>query len=274
MLATAATNLVFPVAKNNTVNGRMEEENHTNKNPLDADNWEIAFTLKQEGRENAYSGIGMQPEALEDFDKYDAIAPPRFIDYLELNHAKTFLKNSFAKDIVPTIGSHTWSFTVESSDNKELASLEWNNSSFGKNEKEMFLFDENERVSVNMRTLSSYSFKTPGKFKIIFGTPDYLSKEMPDGEGKIISVSPNPSASEMNIIVSLPGWKRNYPVKIDLINSLGQKVTDVYSGDLISGSHELQWSGFNTNGDRPSSGIYFLKLQLTGDASVYRIVLY
>ena len=274
VLATAATNLVFPVAKNNSVNGgRIAEGNLNNENPLDADNWEIAFALNQEGKENTYSGIGMQPEALEAFDKYDAIAPPRFNDYLELNHAKTFLANSFAKDIVPTTGSHTWTFMVESSDNKGLASLEWDNSSFGRNEKEMFLFDENERVSINMRTLSSYSFRTSGKFKIIFGSSDYLSKEMPEGEGKILSVSPNPSASEMKIVVSLPGWKKNHRVNIDLINSLGQKITDVYSGDLVSGSHELLWNGFTTNGDRAASGIYFLKLLHSGGVSVYRIVL-
>jgi hypothetical protein len=274
VLAAAVTKLVFPVAKNSSVNsGRIAEGNLNNENPLDADNWETVFTLKQEGRENTYSGIGMQPEALEGFDKYDAIAPPRFNDYLELNHAKTFLANPLAKDIVPTIGSHTWTFMVESSDNKGLVSLEWDNSFFGKNEKEMFLFHENERVSINMRILNSYSFRTSGKFKIIFGSSDYLSKEMPDGEGKILSVSPNPSASEMKIVVSLPGWKKNYPVNIDLINLQGQKITDVYSGDLVSGSHELMWNGFAANGDRAASGIYFLKLLHPGGVSVYRIVL-
>jgi len=275
VLVGSAAPLIFPVTKNSSVNnGRIaSEEKHNEHNPIDADQWEVQFNLNQNNRTNSYSGIGMQPDALDNFDKYDDITPPRFIDYLELNHSKAFMANPFAKDIVPTADSHTWSFEVESSDHQELASLKWDNSSFGYNEKELFLIDENEGVSINMRTLNSYLFKAPRRFKIIFGGAGYLELEVPNGIGKILSVSPNPSRGEMKIVVSLPGWKKDYRVNIELINLLGQKSADVYSGILDSGSHELLWNGLTPSGDRSPSGIYFLRFLYSDRRSVYRIVL-
>jgi hypothetical protein len=100
-----------------------------------------------------------------------------------------------------------------------------------------------------------------------------LEKELPIGSAKIIDVSPNPSQGEMRILFSLPGWKKKYPVSVSLINTLGQKVTDIYSDILLSGSHDVAWSGFARNGERPASGVYFLKLVCSGSTSIYRIVL-
>ena len=231
------------------------------------------MNLKQGELVNSISGIGMQSDAKIGFDKYDDVSLPRFIEYIDLNHENVINGNPFSKDVVPTSENYSWKFIVESNDKKEFASIRWDNSYFTGNEKELFLIDENEKVSINMRTLNSYFFKTPGRFKIIFGNSEYFSKEMPNGEGKILSVSPNPSHGETKITVSLPGWGLGYPVSIDLINSLGQKVSAVYSGDLVSGSHELRWNGFTVTGDRPAAGIYFLRFLYSDRRSFYRIVL-
>ena len=271
VFAEQASILIFPPSKSKT--GRISESKTAPSNPFESDSWELALNIKQGELVNSISGIGMQSDAKIGFDKYDDVSLPRFIEYIDLTHENVINGNHFSKDVVPTSEKHSWAFTVESNDKKEFASIHWDNSYFTGNEKELFLIDENEKVSINMRTLNSYSFKTPTKFKIIFGNAEYLFKEMPDGEGKILSVSPNPSHGETKITVSLPGWGKGYPVSIDLINSLGQKVTDVYFGDLVSGSHNLRWNGFTATGDRPAAGIYFLRFLYSDRRSFYRIVL-
>ncbi|MBX7042770.1 MAG: T9SS type A sorting domain-containing protein [Ignavibacteria bacterium] len=49
-------------------------------------------------------------------------------------------------------------------------------------------------------------------------------------------------------------------VKLVIYNSLGQKVSDLFYGDLTNGSHEIVWNATDENGNELPAGIYFLKL--------------
>ena len=102
--------------------------------------WQVLLHVRQGDRLNRISGFGMNQKASLKFDRYDGFNLPRFFDtYLELNHNKKEGDDYYAKDIVPTEEQHMWEFFIESTLEENLIRLEWNNSYFGENDKELLL---------------------------------------------------------------------------------------------------------------------------------------
>src|SRR5258706_6181437 len=139
---TAAQKLTFPVTKNPTVNGRTNEESpHRFKNSIDEPNWQVYFTLQQGNLFNRISGFGMNEKASVGFDLLDGFTMPRFLEpFLEVNHDKKEGVAHYSSVIVPTSASHVWEFSVESSSDERRMMLTWDNSYFGDNDHELFLW--------------------------------------------------------------------------------------------------------------------------------------
>jgi len=267
--------LYFPVTKNLSINsGRIFNQNaHKPENSIDSENWGVNFTLEQGSINNDYSGLGMNTSALIEYDKFDDVTPPRLFDFLELNHEKKVNSNPLVKDIVPTSESNIWSFHVESSDDKALTRISWDNSYFGINEKEIYFIDESEKISLNMRSMNSYEFTTPRNFRVVYGGIKLISKEIPDGIGKILSVSPNPSDGEAKIMISIPGLNKSHSLRIEILNLLGTSISTIFSGTLPSGTHELLWNVKTLSSDKPAQGTYFVRMICSGHQSIHRIII-
>ncbi|NJN42724.1 MAG: Ig-like domain-containing protein, partial [Flammeovirgaceae bacterium] len=153
----SVSSLIIPVK--NASGARVEQPQAHHQ--LDHPEWQLELTLAQGMLENKLSGIGMNPEAKVTRDKFDQIAPPRFIDYLELNfshpeHAGKW----FCWDVVPYQDEYVWDITI-ASNLSGLAELKWDNTGFGNNVKELFLFDVSRQKIVNMRGASSYILILP-----------------------------------------------------------------------------------------------------------------
>jgi hypothetical protein len=80
---------------------------------------------------------------------------------------------------------------------------------------------------------------------------------------------PNPFNPETRITYSLPKHAR---VKIEIFNTLGQKVRTLADVDKPAGSYEIVWDGRNDHGQMAASGIYFYQLR-TADARMTRRML-
>ncbi len=110
----------------------------------------------------------MNVKALEHFDVLDGFNMPHFFDsFIALEHQKKEGKDFYSTDIVPHADQHVWSFDIVSSEEKEPITLSWDNSYFGPNDKELYLWDASLQRSINMRLTNSYPFQrnTSGSFK-------------------------------------------------------------------------------------------------------------
>jgi hypothetical protein len=97
----------------------------------------------------------------------------------------------------------------------------------------------------------------------------YLIKLKPEGSGieekritdlfSLSQADPNPFTSKTTVSYELP---KETAVNVSVYNMLGQKVRDLYSGKRSSGVHSVSWDGTGGSGEKLSSGIYFVRIEV------------
>jgi len=228
---------------------------------IGAEAWELNFLLKQNDLEFSVGSIGMDPRANAGKDIFDMVVPPAlFEDQIEISvaHPEHFMKR-FARDIVTTQNEFTWEFDVKASMDAS-AQLTWDNSAFGDNAKELFLFDVALQKAIDMRTESSYSFNPleSNRFRIYFGEK-LKDKIRPD---KILlgKAYPNPSTGVSLIPFTLPENGSSYQVRMEVFNMLGQKVATLVEGQFKPGFYNTEWNTADSN----LNGLYTYRLVVSG----------
>jgi FlgD Ig-like domain/FG-GAP-like repeat len=81
--------------------------------------------------------------------------------------------------------------------------------------------------------------------------------ETPPDKFNLIQAYPNPFNPELNIVVQL---KEKSTVNIVIYNILGERVKEVFQGDLNSGIHTFLWRGKNDSNSVLPSGSYIVQL--------------
>lgn len=261
---SSAATLTFPVIKNSAAQGgRLSAESgQRKKNSIDQPDWDVNLTLRNGDIVNVFGGVGMNTQANEGYDPYDDIGLPRFLDFVEINHGKDFLKSPFTLDVEPSQQNYTWDFAVESSLGG-VTDMTWDNSYFGRNDKWIVLVDAETSELVNMREAVSYSFlSTPShRFKVVYGSKEYVLENALPNELVITKVYPNPAGGPVKVGFTLPNSDPSIPVQVKLINMMGQTVTRVFDGNLAPGYHEITWNGLDDQNLRPAQGLYFMQVQ-------------
>ncbi len=260
VMANTAGTLVFPAEKKAAA-GRVESKPIVPlRNSIDMDNWELNFELSNSLQTMNFSGIGMNRNASEQYDRFDDFTVPRFMDYIELNHASKELFNiSYTKDIVPTAENHVWEFFVESNAN-ELMTMKWDNSYFGQNDKQLVLWDVNQQRGLDMRSISQYIFNksSSGHFKVYFGDEKFIKEKTAVDQLVFHDVFPNPASDRVTISFSVPTDDR---VTVDVIDLLGRKIATVADGHFTAGYHEINWNTTDHAGNALSNGIYITQVK-------------
>lgn len=272
VLSNGTATLKFPTVYN-TAAGRPSGEDNIMRNPIDQPNWEVLFDIKQNGMVNKLGGFGMNTRADALFDEFDDFTLPRFLDFVEVNHDKKFSGIPYTKDVVPTTTNYTWDFNVESN-RSGAVDMKWDNSYFGIGDRELVLWDDEESVPVNMRSTDTYSFNQSGsrRFKLFYGDRKYIAEKTTKNDVLIHRLSPNPADGEVNVAFTIPGTEKSF-VEIRVLNSLGQPVTSLFNGQLQGGYHEVTWSGADSQGMRPSQGVYLVEVSANGQRLAKRVVL-
>lgn len=272
----AATTLKFPVVLNSGVQGGRQSDHSTQRkqNSIDQPDWDVNITLKNGDIMNIFGGVGMNTLATEGYDSFDDIGLPRFLDYVEINHGKDFLKSPFTLDVEPPQQNYTWNFVVESSLGG-ITDMIWNNDYFGKNDKWMVLVDMETSELIDMREAVSYSFNSTQshKFKIVYGSKDYVMEQALPRELVISKVYPNPAGGPVKVGFTLPNSDLQIAVQVKLINMMGQTVTHIFDGNLAPGYHEMTWNGLDDQNLRPAQGLYFVQVQGGKSAVQQRVIL-
>ncbi len=84
------------------------------------------------------------------------------------------------------------------------------------------------------------------------------------------SCYPNPFNPETTISYSLP---IDAQVKLEVFNIRGQKVTTLVNDRVDAGQHSVVWNGTDQSGSPVSSGVYFYKLNTSGNTLIRKIAL-
>ncbi len=260
VMAAKSGTLVFPAEKNSAA-GRTEVKPITTiANSIDGPDWEVNFELTNGIQAMNFGGIGMNKKASDEYDAYDDFTLPRFLDYIELNHAAKELYNlSYTKDIVPTAENHTWEFSVESNSN-EVVTMKWDNSFFGNNSKQLVLWDVNLQKGLDMRTENQYLFSKSrsGSLKVFYGDEKYVKEKTAVSQLVFHDLFPNPARDNVTISFSLPSEDR---VTIEVIDLLGKKIATVADGNFKEGYHEVTWNTLDTSGSAITNGIYITQIK-------------
>ncbi len=86
----------------------------------------------------------------------------------------------------------------------------------------------------------------------------------------ISQVYPSPFNSSTRIEVALPGTGQT---TVEIFNTLGQKVSELYSGNLQAGHHSFTWNGMGSDGRSLASGLYLVRARFTGNEAMRKVIL-
>jgi hypothetical protein len=85
---------------------------------------------------------------------------------------------------------------------------------------------------------------------------------------------PNPFNPKTNIRFDLPmNGKGIYDIKLNVYNTLGQVIKEIYQGSLEAGTHTFSWNGTNNNNTRISSGLYFISIEADQFRKMQKVIL-
>ena len=266
---TGNVELKIPVLKS----GRTTNSNNINQNPIDEIDWQVLISVKQLNMQYNLGGVGMCPKASKGFDVLDNFTPPRLNDYLEFNHNRKVGGDYYSSDIVPTEENHQWEFSIDSNLPDESVYMSWDNSYFGNGDKVLVLEDLKRNVLINMSERSAYSFPftKDNRFRILYGSLDYVLKESLSETARILSVSPNPSDGQFTVDYAVP-YGKEQPVTISILDLMGKTVGTVVNKNHAGGFYKANWET-TTSEPRLAGAIYLIQLKTNNNITYQRIII-
>jgi hypothetical protein len=128
-------------------------------------------------------------------------------------------------------------------------------------------------------------------FKDQFIAGNFLVRQLPDEylfvpsvKGQVVGVrpvpqvplglalgdpAPNPARLSATILYTLP---RSMSVRLEVYDILGRRVRSLVKGSLDAGAHEATWDLRSGTGDRVRSGVYIVRLSVSGAQLSRRVV--
>ncbi|MEP7027516.1 MAG: right-handed parallel beta-helix repeat-containing protein [Candidatus Eisenbacteria bacterium] len=91
-----------------------------------------------------------------------------------------------------------------------------------------------------------------------------------DARGLRLSVAPNPfrGATQLAFTLARPGM-----VRLAVYGASGQRVRGLIEGEFAAGPHQVGFDGRDERGARLAGGVYFVRLEVEGGASVQKLLL-
>ncbi len=229
-------------------------------------NWLLPLTIKQGGFENTLTAFGMHSEASESKDRFDAVALPRFMEYVDLT---TTREDSFIpylmRDVVPLQEQYVWPFTLDASGN-EPVTIQWNNEAIQNSKSQLLLYDAAAGKLTDMRTTATYT--TPNgsnrQLQFIFNTGERYA-----GNRELGKAYPNPFIKEINLPGYLHTAEGQATVTVSIIGLTGVEVHNEKIVTSTTGLLQPVWDGTNSNGFNLPPGVYVYKVVFNSGKQSY-----
>lgn len=238
----ATTLLVSAVDASNgrSGTGTLGISQYSNR-PLDEDAWFVGFTVSNGSVTNQLAGFGMHPQAKVDQDPYDAQPLPRFKHFVEVQFSNVLNSRILERNVVPTTTQYKWQFAIETDPSSEEVHLQWDNREWGRNNRELWLRDEATQQLINLREVTSYSFR-PNQLKrtftLFYGPGDALSDHLLPQQVQVGALYPNPASRTVSLPITIPSAFGITPVQWVITDALGRTVCRWHQS-LAPGFHTL-----------------------------------
>lgn len=237
--------------------GRVDEVND-NIAIVNGDDWELPILIRPGGKAFRIAGVGMSSNASDLKDSKDRLAPPRFLNFIEMVTTKQdAIYPYFATDIVSEKPEHRWSFTLSSNHMRGEVTLEWDqvelNKYFG-----LWMVDERTGRIIDMKSTLSHTFyfNESNDITVHYSTdPNYVVLPQSFSLG---DPYPNPVSAETMVPLMLPEVDGSYDIDLSLFDLNGRKVKSLASGPYRPGFHIIEWNAQEEKAI--TSGIYFYRL--------------
>jgi photosystem II stability/assembly factor-like uncharacterized protein/phosphodiesterase/alkaline phosphatase D-like protein len=257
--------VVFPLSSKAGTGGRVNQEPRPDKSRGE---WHLPMTIDAPGVNSEFS-VGMRHDARPGKDKYDEIALPKFMGYLQISTSHPdFFAPDFSGDIVPCAGSQTWEFTVSTNQTSNNATISWDRKLLDELNLSVYLLDVSKQVLVNMNVVDRYSFaaRDGQKLKVI---------ALPKAEGPMDNTElgcayPNPFIDLLRIPVLIE--QENSNVEVRVYTALGQQVKVLTSQFRNPGYYELEWDGSSHEG-AGAEGLLLYRVAINGETSMLRKII-
>ena len=131
---------------------------------------------------------------------------------------------------------------------------------------DVFLIDEGNARSVNLRTQALYRFAQTtdrAKFSVVVGSPAAVRTIVDAVVPREFAIGynfPNPFNPSSTIPVDIP---RNAYVTLVVYNTLGEEVKKLHDGVLEPGRYWFVWDGRGGGGNQVATGVYFARLSVS-----------
>lgn len=247
--------VTFPISSKAPASGRTQNRLGNN---MDAESWQLPLSL-QIGSIRTVSSIGMHTEASASKDRFDEIAVPRFLDFVEMTtYHPEFFAPHFSTDVIPTTDSHHWSFEIESNLEGD-AELSWDHLNLAGQQAELYLVDITNQVGINMKLTGSYKFERHANHRI---TMMYSREgEMDPGITLLGQAYPNPFKD--HVIVPVMVEADDTTVELEVFDLVGKKVKTMQRHFATKGIYDFEWrAGDETN--RIEAGLLFYRIRMNG----------
>jgi trimeric autotransporter adhesin len=258
-----ATELTIPVLLKNSAGGRKQSTELFEKN-LDALNWHLPITLRQNQTENSLGAVGMHQEARAGKDQFDRVVLPAFLNYVQLTtqHPDAHVPY-FIRDVVPPQETYVWNLTAQASD-KGPIELHWDIDAIKNNHAQLLLYDQTQGKLIDMRTMGTYTTADGNKIQII-----YTKKEHADLISEVNKPYPNP----FNTSVKLPAYFNAYGehthITLSILSLTGTEVYQLHTISTEKGLLQPQWSGTNNRGETLTPGLYLYKVTYSNSITTF-----
>ena len=265
--------LKFPTRRNTELNGQRVKNELARYN--EGSLFESNFSLSSKGGYLLTGGIGMHSQAHDGLDYLDEENPPRWANYLEVAFEKEGYRLS--KDMASVKDEYIWEFEVPTNLDAKHFTLSWENY-FGENYpygKQLALYDLNQQEVIDMLVENSYSLTSEGRFKIVYGNPEFVKQNTLSDEIVLRNAYPNPATNGQTIVIpfSLPKSEKPFQVEIGLYDLQGKLLEAIAKGLYDEGHHEILWENRKK---KNVSGIYLYKINVQGErnTSVVRKIIF
>jgi len=211
------------------------------KNPIDRDEWEVILNISDGEIKNSLAGVGMRMNASQQIDKFDvpSFPSPFPLPNLEFEKSDAILN----RDIITSSASAVWEFELSGYQNKEFL-INWDNTHFGDNEKQLLLVDINQFKVIDMREINSIRVNPTfsKKFKIVYGSEDFVNSRSLFPENGLLNPYPNPTNQNLTIPVFLSDLGFKYNLSVIFYDITGKNNLTLYKEALDPGYHEINWN--------------------------------
>jgi len=220
--------------------------------------------------------------ASTEFDRYDRPEPPVIGEYVSVYFPHpdwNKVSKNYCIDARPELDDgEIWQFEVKSNIN-DNANISFSGLDNVPDEYEVWLFDENLKISQDLRVKNSYKIgANPNQSKqlsLAVGSSEFIDEKFAElnlipNTYQLFQNFPNPFNPVTTIRYALPKYDK---VSLKIYNLLGQEVASLINNvEKNAGYHTIIWDGNNLQGKSVASGMYIYTLKTDNFSDVKKMI--